>query len=50
MLKEEFFTLMNEIREFIGVLTEAGKGMVVLMCFKISKTFKVELEGIRFHC
>lgn len=28
VLKDELFPIMDEMKEFIGTLTEAGKGMV----------------------
>lgn len=33
VLKDEFFPIMDETKEYIGTLTEAGKGMVVFFFF-----------------
>lgn len=42
VLKEEFFTLMNEIREFIGTLTIAGKEL--LECDNLHSVIRLVLK------
>lgn len=45
MLKDEFFPIMDEIKEFIGTLTTAGKGIVGLPRF-IYKCMKLKNRAV----